>query len=179
MASVDLDRLCSRLSRMQADQLYSLEGETSLTIPQIWGMTIPMAVANIRTHIAAIPDYEDRLHCVCEFYLCLMKNGVIGPWVLYHLGDTQGAAEPNHVIRFLERADVNHGFVYSKNATAERTHMCALVLESDAPGAGCELYCFCFWPSLACVAVYRPREGYTLGQIRVIGHMLGDDRFAF
>ncbi|KAL1446851.1 hypothetical protein MTO96_028712 [Rhipicephalus appendiculatus] len=164
---------------MQADQLYSLEDENSLVIPQIRGLPVPMAVSSIRGHIAAIPDTEDRLRCLCGFYACLMKKGMISPWVLYHLGVTEGAAEADRVISYLEMADFNRGFVHSTNVTAERTHMCALVLESDTPSAGHEIYCFCFWPSLACVAVYRPPEGYSVGQVYVVGKMFGDDPFAF
>ncbi|KAL1446852.1 hypothetical protein MTO96_028713 [Rhipicephalus appendiculatus] len=164
---------------MQADQLYSLEDENSLVIPQIRGLSVPMAVSSIRRHIAAIPDLEDRLRCVCEFYVCLMNKGLIAPWVLYHLGDNQGAAEATHVINYLEKAHFNRGFAHSTCATRERTHMCALVLESDTPSASYEIYCFCFWPSLASVAVYRPPEGYSVGQIYVIGTILGDDPSAF
>ncbi|KAL1446853.1 hypothetical protein MTO96_028714 [Rhipicephalus appendiculatus] len=164
---------------MQADQLYSLEDENSLDLPQIRGMPVPRAIASIRGHIDAIPDVKERLCCVCQVYACLMDKDVIGPWVLYRVGDTQGAADDALVIRYLKEMESKSGFAHSMSVTKERTHMCSLVPEGNTSSAGHALYCLCFWPSLACVAVFRPPEGYSAGQNEVLVKMLGDDLNAF
>lgn len=179
MASKDLDRLCSYLASMQADQLYFLEDETSFVVLQIRGMPVHMAVASIRDHIAAIPGLENRLRCICRIYVCLMKNSVIGSWVLYHVSATQAADQANFMISCLEKADFNRGFIHWTSATTECTLMCALVQESDTPNSGFEVYCFCFWPSRPCLAVYRPPEGYSVGQRQVMSQILKDDSLAF
>ncbi|KAL1467335.1 hypothetical protein MTO96_042264 [Rhipicephalus appendiculatus] len=61
--------------------------------------------------------------------------------------------------------------------TEERIHACVLVPESDSPSTGHEVYCFTFWTSSPCVAVYRPPEGYSDGVRlrRVLGSTLGGD----
>ncbi|KAL1475745.1 hypothetical protein MTO96_037060 [Rhipicephalus appendiculatus] len=179
MASVDLDRLCSRLSSMQVDQLYSLVDEKSLTIPQIRRMTVPVAVACIRKHIADIPDTQKRLVCVSGIYAWLMEKGVIGPWVLYRAGDAGGAAESTLWSRYFEVVKFTKGFAHSLRTTEERTHVCSLVPESQSPTAGHDLYSFCFWPAVACVAAFRPPEGYSHRQKAVLGRMLGDNPDAF
>ncbi|KAL1417774.1 hypothetical protein MTO96_026547 [Rhipicephalus appendiculatus] len=61
MAAVDLDRLCSRLSSIQADQLYRLDDDSALPIPKIRGMSVADAIATIRASISAIPDMKERI----------------------------------------------------------------------------------------------------------------------
>ncbi|KAL1417776.1 hypothetical protein MTO96_026549 [Rhipicephalus appendiculatus] len=61
--------------------------------------------------------------------------------------------------------------------TEERIHACVLVPESDSPSTGHEVYCFTFWTSSPCVAVYRPSQGYWDGvRLRqVLSSTLGGD----
>ncbi|KAL1446855.1 hypothetical protein MTO96_028716 [Rhipicephalus appendiculatus] len=183
MTSADLDSLCSHLSRMKAYQLYSLEDERSLTIPPIWGLPLPRAVASIRRHVGAINDITSRVHYMCEIYACLMKKGVIGPWVLYQVGDTQRVPEAADVIRYIKETVLNCFFTRLEKVTTERTRIYSVVqeveLEINSPRRGLEIYCFCIWPSLACVAVLRPTEGYSAGQKEVLEKMFGDNAEAF
>ncbi|KAL3254463.1 hypothetical protein MRX96_054213 [Rhipicephalus microplus] len=96
MAAVDLDRLDARLSRLQADQLYCLDGDSSLGIPKITGRSVPGAIADIRACISAMEDTNERLQRLCGIYTCLMLKKAIGPWVLYRVENaeelTQGCA---------------------------------------------------------------------------------------
>ncbi|KAL1446849.1 hypothetical protein MTO96_028710 [Rhipicephalus appendiculatus] len=121
---------------MQADQLYSLEDESSLTIPHIRGMTVPMAVASIRTHIAAIPNMKDRLRCLCRIYSCLVEKRAIGPWLRVRTRDIQRDPEDTPVICFFEEMESMSIFVYSVTVTAESTRICALARESSTPNGG-------------------------------------------
>ncbi|KAL3206319.1 hypothetical protein MRX96_010808 [Rhipicephalus microplus] len=146
MTSGDSNRLSFHLSLMHADQLYSLEDETTLPIPHIRGMPQTEAVTSIVRHIAAIPVLQVRLECICRTYLCLMEKGVLGPWVVYQLRGAQVQADANFVISYLENRDLNRGFVHSMDRSSGCIHMCALVLESYTASAGFHVYCFCLRP---------------------------------
>ncbi|KAL1446854.1 hypothetical protein MTO96_028715 [Rhipicephalus appendiculatus] len=179
MTSADLDRLCFHLSVMEANQLYSLEDEPSLTIPPIRGLPLPRAVASIRRHVGAINPTLSRVHYMCEIYACLMKKGVLGPWGLYQVDDTQRVPEAADVVRYIKETDLNYFSAHSENVTTECTHICALVLEveleTNRPSRCLEIYCFCIWPSLACVAALKPTDGYSAGQNEVLEKMFGND----
>lgn len=164
---------------MQADQLYSLEDEDFLEIPQIRGMPVPMAVESIRGHIAAMPSVRDSLCCVCDIYACLIKKGVIGPWVLYNVPYTQCELEDILVIRYMEEMQSRSGFAHSMNVRTDRVRTCALVPQSITPSVGHDIYGFCFWTSSASVAVFRPPEGYSHGQHQVLVKMFGANPAAF
>ncbi|KAL3204341.1 hypothetical protein MRX96_053032 [Rhipicephalus microplus] len=47
-------------------------------------MSVPEAIAAIRSTIALMSDVKERLECICAIYTCLMSNRAIGPWILYH-----------------------------------------------------------------------------------------------
>lgn len=175
MAAVDLDRLFSRLSSIQADQLYCLDGDSALPFPKITGMSVTEVIATIRACISAMPDTKERLECLCEIYACLMVNRSIGPWVLYHVGDPECAAEGVLLGRFFREMDPKTVPADRLSITAERIHACAMVPESDSPSTGHELYCFTFWCSSPCVAVYRPPEGCSDGVRQVLRDILGGD----
>lgn len=175
MTSVDLDRLCRHLSSIAVDELYSLGDEDSLCVPQIRGHPVTTALAVIRVHITGIQNAKNRLSSICAIYSCLMAKKLIRPWVLYHVPRTKGATEVTLVMRYMMQMDTNRGFAHSMNIKGGTTDLCALVPESDAPSAGHELYCFYFWESLACVAVYRPPEGYSDAEDRVLRKMFGGD----
>ncbi|KAL1417773.1 hypothetical protein MTO96_026546 [Rhipicephalus appendiculatus] len=175
MVAVDLDRLCSRLSSIQADQLYCLDDDSALPIPKIRGMSLADAIATIRTSISEIPDAKKRLKCVCEIYTCLMANRAIGPWVLYHVAGARCEAGESLLDRFLQKMDQKCDPAGSLAVTEKRIHACVLVPESDSPSTGHEVYCFTFWTSSPCVAVYRPPEGYSDGVRQVLSSTLGGD----
>ncbi|KAL1417757.1 hypothetical protein MTO96_026530 [Rhipicephalus appendiculatus] len=173
MAAVDLDRLCSRLSTMQADQLYCLDGDSSLPIPKIAGMSVPDAIDTIRASISAIPDMNKRLECLCEIYTCLMANRAIGPWVLYHVPDAECAAKDRLLNRFL--LEMNPELLRTSKTfiTEERTQACYLVAESYSPSTGHEVYCLTFCTSFPCVAVYSPPEGHSDELYQILVNTLG------
>ncbi|KAL3244114.1 hypothetical protein MRX96_047272 [Rhipicephalus microplus] len=181
MTSADLDKLCSYLSGMRADQLYSLQDEPSLNsvIPAIRGQPLPRAVASIRRYVAAISDIISRRRFICEIYSCLTKEGLLGPWVLYQLDDTQSVPEAADVLRPLKESKLNYFFTHSVSVTTERTHICAVVNEvgqqTDSLGGCLQIYSFCIWPSLGCIAALRPTDGFSAGQIEVLEKMLGND----
>lgn len=176
MASVDLDRLCFHLSSMQADKLHSLQDDDSLTIPLIRGMTIPTAVASIRSHIAAMSDMKDRLCCINEIYLSLMEKGVMAPWLFARNCDTRGTPEDTPMARYFQNVKSNMDFIYSMDVTEERTHICAMLGESSTPNVGLDVYCFCFWPPVQGVAVFKPQYGFSRRQQDVLREMLGNGR---
>lgn len=171
MAAVDLDRLCSTLSSVQAGKLYCLDGDISLPIPKITGMSVPEAIAAIRSSIALMSDVKERLECICAIYTCLISNRAIGPWILYHAPDVQEAL----LDRFLLTMDAKHVLTDSLAITEERIHACSLVPESESPTTGHDVYCFTFWTSSPCVALYKPREGYSSEVHNVLGNTLGGD----
>ncbi|KAL3238005.1 hypothetical protein MRX96_048118 [Rhipicephalus microplus] len=138
MATIDLDRLCSTLSSVQAGKLYCLDGDISLPIPKITGMSVPEAIAAIRSSIALMSDEA--------------------------LFD-----------RFLLTMDAKHVLTDSLAITEERIHACSLVPESESPTTGHDAYCFTFWTSSPCVALYKPREGYSSEVHNVLGNTLGGD----
>ncbi|KAL1417756.1 hypothetical protein MTO96_026529 [Rhipicephalus appendiculatus] len=175
MAAVDLDRLCSRLSSIPADQLYCLDGDSSLPIPKIAGMSVPEAIAAIRASIWAIPDMNKRLECLCEIYACLMDNRAIGPWVLYHVPCAERGAKEPLMNRFLW--EMNPELIRTSKAfiTEERMQACYLAAESVSRSAGHEVYCLTFWTSSPCVAVYRPPEGCSDELHRILVNTLGGD----
>ncbi|KAL1417758.1 hypothetical protein MTO96_026531 [Rhipicephalus appendiculatus] len=175
MAAVDLDRLCFRLSSIQADQLYCLDDGSTVLIPKIRGMSVADAIATIRTSISDIPDVNQRLECVCEIYARLMANRAIGPWVLYHVAGARCEAGDALLDRFLQEIDLKNVPAESLAITEERIHACVLVPESDSPSTGHEVYFFTFWTSSPCVAVYRPPEGYSDGVRQILGSILGGD----
>lgn len=179
MTPADLDRLCSRLYRMEAGELYSLEDDDSVAIPQIRGMPVQGAVVIIRRHIAAIPGVINRMRCVCNIYAFLMKKGFIGPWVAYRVAATQGAGEVHPLTRFLMEVYLRGGAFKSMLVSRNHTHMFALVPQSNAPSGGLDVYGFCSWTSFACVAVFRPPEGYSHTQNEVLFKMFGDNPEAF
>ncbi|KAL1417777.1 hypothetical protein MTO96_026550 [Rhipicephalus appendiculatus] len=110
MAAVDLDRLCSRirLCRIQADQLYCLDDDSTVPIPKIKGMSVADAIATIRTSISEIPDVKERIKCVCAIYTRLMANRAFGPWVLYHVAAAECKARGALLDRFLQDMHLKH-----------------------------------------------------------------------
>ncbi|KAH8023405.1 hypothetical protein HPB51_013472 [Rhipicephalus microplus] len=164
---------------MRADQVYSLQNEPSLTIPTIRGLPLPRAVASIRRHVGAISDIVSRVHYIRKIYAYLTKKGLVGPWVLYRVSDNQRIPEAADVIHHLRETDLNCYFTHSLSVTTERTHICAVVkevgLQTNSPIGCLEIYCFCIWPSLRCLAALRPTDGFSAGQNEVLEHMLGDD----
>ncbi|KAL1481826.1 hypothetical protein MTO96_034219 [Rhipicephalus appendiculatus] len=179
MAAVDLDKLCSRLSNMQADQLYCLDGVGFHFIPKITGLSVPDAIATIRASLSAIPDTNERLDCICDIYTGLMANNAVGPCVLYHVGDAQCAGEDSLLRRFFRQIDSSRDLPESLLGSVERVLGCELVPETDSPSTGHDVYCFTFWKSSPCVALYRPPEGYSDGVRQVLGIILGGDPTEF
>ncbi|KAL1470073.1 hypothetical protein MTO96_040687 [Rhipicephalus appendiculatus] len=70
-------------------------------------------------------------------------------------------------------------FVYSMTEAPEHTQICALARESSTPYASHDIYCFCYWPQLPGLAVFRPPDGFSDGQDDVLRKMLGDNPFHF
>ncbi|KAH6924059.1 hypothetical protein HPB50_010977 [Hyalomma asiaticum] len=177
MASEDLDRLCYHLSRMELDLLYTLDDvprddQISLVIPWIRGMPMREAVTAIRRNLAAVPDVKMRLRCVARIYCSLMSKGLIGPWVLYRIGDPEELIEDAPLFRFLRAIQFRYDFPYFMKIRKEYTKICVLAPESEAPTASHDVYCLCFWRALARVAVYKPREGYSDKLLHALREML-------
>ncbi|KAL1417762.1 hypothetical protein MTO96_026535 [Rhipicephalus appendiculatus] len=140
-------------------------------------MSLADAIATIRSSISDIPDAKERLKCVCEIYTRLMANRAIGPWVLYHVAGARCEAGESLLDRLLQEMDLKNVPADSMAITEERFHVCVFVPESDSPSTGHEVYCFTFWTSSPCVAVYRPPDGYSDGVRlrRVLSSILGGD----
>lgn len=175
MASVDVDKLCTRLSSMRAGELYCLDNDKFILIPKIRRLPLQSAVDTIRRYLDAIPDVTSRLRCVCRIYKCLMAKGLCEPWVLYRLGDTEGATKDTFVIRYFRAIKMKHCDAKWVHLTEESVEICALVPQSNTPSDGHAVCCYFFWKPLACVAVYRPAEGYSDAQHKVLSYVLGCD----
>lgn len=175
MTSVDLDRVCSRLSSLQADQLYCQDDEILLATPKVRGMPVPEAVSTLRAHMEAIPDFNERVNCVSSLYTCLMEKRLMGPWVLYSIDHTQGVNRNDFITRFKEAIECKQETAYSCSIRLGRTYACVLVPESESSGRNHEVCSLCLWSFLACVAVYKPPEGHSERQSRALREVLGDD----
>ncbi|KAL1442233.1 hypothetical protein MTO96_007855 [Rhipicephalus appendiculatus] len=175
MTSVDLDRLCSRLSSLNADQLYCQDDEILLSTPKVRGMALPVAVSTLRAHMEAIPNFNECVNCVASVYTCLMAKQLIGPWVLYRIDHAQGVNRNDFVTRFKEAMQCKGETAYSCKIRLGRTYACVLVPESENSGASHEVCCLCLWSFLACVAVYKPPEGHSERQRQALREVLRDD----
>lgn len=173
MAAVDLDRLDARLSRLQADQLYCLDGDSSLGIPKITGRSVPGAIADIRACISAMEDTNERLQRLCGIYTYLMLKKAIGPWVLYRVENAEGDHQDSLFHRFSWEVHSKPVPAESLSISKELTQGCALVPQSG--GTGHDVYCFAFFTSSPWVAVYRPPEGNSDGVRQVLGRTFGVD----
>ncbi|KAL3233220.1 hypothetical protein MRX96_022979 [Rhipicephalus microplus] len=143
MTSLALSKLCSCISRMQADQLYSLEDEKFLALPQIRGMPVPSAITCIHGYIHAIPNEKYCLCCVVDTYVRLEDKGAIGFWVLYRVSDTQDATDDALVMRYLKETECNSFFAHFMSATIERTQ-CSFMPLSDSTSSDHDLYFLSF-----------------------------------
>lgn len=175
MTSVDLDRLCCRLSSLQADELYCLDDEILLSTPKVRGMPVPVAVNTLRTHAEAISNFNERLNHVSSMYTCLMERGLIGPWVLYRVEHTMSVNHNDFVTRFKEAIECEHETAFSCNVRLGRTYACVLIPENDSFGANHEVCCLCLWTFLACVVVYKPSEGHSERIRQALREALQDD----
>ncbi|KAL1417759.1 hypothetical protein MTO96_026532 [Rhipicephalus appendiculatus] len=138
-------------------------------------MPVADAIATIRSSIFDIPDVTERVKCVCAIYTRLMANKAICPWVLYHVADAECEMQGALFERFFQDMDQKCDPAGSLAVTEKRIHVCVLAPESDSPSTGHEVYCFTFWTSSPCVAVYRPPEGYSDGVRQVLSSTLGGD----
>ncbi|XP_075726649.1 uncharacterized protein LOC142768534 [Rhipicephalus microplus] len=173
MAAVDLDRLDSRLSRLQADQLYCLDGDSSLGIPKITGRSVPGAIADFRACISAMEDANERLKRLCSIYTCLMLKKAIGPLVLYRVENAEGDQQDSLFHRFSWEVHSKPVPAESQSISKQLTQRCALVPQSG--GTGHDVYCFAFFTSSPWVAVSRPPEGNSDGVYQVLGRTFGVD----
>ncbi|KAL1481823.1 hypothetical protein MTO96_034216 [Rhipicephalus appendiculatus] len=122
---------------------------------------------------------KKRLQCICGIYTCFVANRLFGPWVLYHVSDAQLAGDDSLANRFFRKMNSKRVLAESLSVSSVLVHTCAMVPESDSPTTGHDVYCFTFWKSSPCVAVYRPPDGHPDGVRQVLGYILRGDPTAF
>ncbi|KAL3248855.1 hypothetical protein MRX96_056319 [Rhipicephalus microplus] len=101
MAAVDLDRLDARLSRLQADQLHCLDGDSSLGIPKITGKV--RSRRHRRYPCVHLCYGKTRMSgssvCAASTRASWLKKA-IGPWVLYRVENAEGDQQDSLFHRF-------------------------------------------------------------------------------